>query len=482
MFDRIANELRAFRRDRKGASLLLVGAAIIPIVGLLGLAVDFGRGYLLKSQLSSALDAAGLAGGRVVFADTLGDDIDMFFEANMPPGFMNAEVDGPTFEVSEDNEVIELNATATIPTTFMQVLGQDFLTVRAFTEITRRTQLLDMVISMDMSTSMTWDDGSGQGRSRIEAARTAAVNLVNILYGDEESKETLNIGVVPWAGKANVQIDGQAFTGSSTQATDPFTNPYDDSSQSVLHYANNSPVPLLSAPVANWQGCVYAAYLHDSTVNDGDLRYLPTSQGGKDWPGVLPMGPEAEPVSPGVCTGHVSGDSKDCRPCIDHGITPLDDMKQDIIDAINGLTSPTGTTNIIAGLYWAWHVLKPAAPFTEANPDPDFPRQQAIVLLTDGEHQGGSGDAYNAVFGLGTSAGAGGMDDRLTELANRVKADGVLVYVIQFRYSSGTLATLLKGVATSPDPPFYNFAPDGDALQDIFEEVATHLSNLRVSK
>ena len=59
-----------------------------------------------------------------------------------------------------------------------------------------------------------------------------------------------------------------------------------------------------------------------------------------------------------------------------------------IEDAVDDLTSPEGQTNIPQGLGWAWRVLMPSAPFTEAIPDPPYRRQQAILLLTDGENVG----------------------------------------------------------------------------------------------
>ena len=71
---------------------------------------------------------------------------------------------------------------------------------------------------------------------------------------------------------------------------------------------------------------------------------------------------------------------------------------------------------------------------------------------------------------------------RLQELATNIKAAGIQLYVIQFKHSSGALATLLKSVATSPDAPFYHFAPDSASLQTVFQEVANHLSQLRLSK
>jgi len=38
---------------------------VIPLTAVVGLAVDFGRAYSVKSQTQQALDAAALAGGRV---------------------------------------------------------------------------------------------------------------------------------------------------------------------------------------------------------------------------------------------------------------------------------------------------------------------------------------------------------------------------------------------------------------------------------
>jgi hypothetical protein len=44
------------------------------------------------------------------------------------------------------------------------------------------------------------------------------------------------------------------------------------------------------------------------------------------------------------------------------------------------------------------------------------------------------------------------------------------------------MQALLKQVASGPDSPFYHYAPDGDALTQVFKEVANHLSELRLSK
>lgn len=471
---------RRLLTDHGGAVAVYLAFAIIPIIGFVGIGTDTARAYMVKSRLSSALDAAGLAGGKAFFSPTRDEDIEMFFNANFPAGYMDATVSGPLVTIDTENETISLTASASIPTTFMHLLGHNSITVASDTEVTRQIEMLDVVLAIDMSGSMSSSAGSGQ--SRITAAREAALLLVDILFGNSGNKDLLKIGLVPWNAKVNITIDGSIYDPGATitQPVGAFTNPETGTNQSEVYFANNSPVPLLSPPPANWKGCVYSRFIDDVNPDtDADIFMPPLSTASTDWPAWQPIGPEGEPVSGGTCSSAVSG--SECRRCLSHGITPLQSTKAAIQSAINDLQNPTSTTNIPQGIGWAWRVLKPEAPFTEADPNPPMNRQQAIVLLTDGENYGGSGDGYKGTFGLGSTARPE-MDARLQIVSDNIKADGVIVYVIQFANNGSSLQTLLQGVASGPDSPFYHYAPDAAALQQVFHEIASHLSELRLSK
>lgn len=480
-WQRLKRGCHLFGVDRRGVIAIFLAAAIFPTLGFLGIATDAARGFLVKARLSRALDAAALAGGRVMFSANRDADIQMYFNANFPPGYLGAAVTGPNFAIDANNEVITLSAAATIPTTFMHIFGFNTLNVSAETEVTRQTQMLDVVLAIDMSGSMT--SSATGGGTRIQAARNAATALVNILFGADETKALLKIGLVPWNGKVNVMRNGEAYNAALTTTTPvtPFTNPLTGVSQSVVYRANNSPVPFFSPPPAGWKGCVYQRYLHNgNALDDADLDLYEVTKNGVQWFGWQPVGPEGEPVSGSArCTLAVS--FSECTPCLTHGITPMQNAKTGVLNAINALTAPTGVTNIPAGLAWAWRALMPGEPFAQADPNPTFTRQQAIVLLTDGENTGGSGDGYKAVFGLGTGAGTQ-MDPRLLQLANNIKASGVIIYTIQFANSGGAIEALLKSVASGPGAPYYHYAPDAATLERVFQEIANHLSELRLSK
>lgn len=482
-----AARLRGFAADRAGGVAIFMAVAAVPLLAIMGIATDTARAYIVKSRLSSAVDAASLAGGQNFFAAHRDDDIRMFFATNFPPGYLGARIDGPHISADVANEKVSVSATATVPTTFMRLLGFEDVGVAAAAEVTRKMQALDVVLSIDVSGSMN-DAAPGGGR-RIDAAKAAAYELIDILFGADTSKDLLSIGLVPWSSKVNVMIQGKAYVPSGTTSiTVPtFKNPENGfANQSKLWFANNSPVPLLTQPPADWDGCVFARYVHNATnADDGDIRYGPFAGGGVSWPGWQPIFPGThakwggEPVAGSTdCTLAISG--QECAACPNVGITPLQHSKAAIRTAVGALNA-TGNTNIPAGLGWAWRVLKPEPPFTAAVKDPPYVRDQAIVLLTDGENCGSSGDAYKRVFGT-CSGGRAKMDARLRLLADNVKADGVIIYVVQFANAGTALQTLLKDVASGPTAPYYHYAPSASELKKVFREIANHLSELRLSK
>ncbi|MEM7223188.1 MAG: pilus assembly protein [Pseudomonadota bacterium] len=449
----IAPKLHGFLRRREGAVLPMMALVIVPLVAFIGLAVDASRGYMVKARLGNALDAAALAGAQSVQSDeNFQADIQRYFDANFPSGYMGADVTLLPPEVNSNKEVISLSASASMNTTFMQVLGFEDMDISSSTEVTRRTTGMDIALSIDMSGSMSEDDGDGG--IRIDEARKAAKKLVNILFGDDKTKEHLHIGVVPWNGKVNVKWNGTGEgAGNVTEAGNKYLS-------------DKSPVPLNSEPDEDWAGCVFARYTNNGFDDDADDKVGPIYVNGLEDLGWAPINPDEEGA----------------RPCLSHGITALVNKKSKIRKAINELTEPEGTTNIAQGLAWAWRVVSPGAPFDDADPFPKGNHQRAIVLLTDGEHYGRVGDGYDGTFGTGSSAGPNGMNDRLRAVADAVKAEGIHIYTIQFYHDSEELAGLMKEVATEPSSPYYYFAPNGKALREAFEEIASHLSELRLSK
>jgi hypothetical protein len=187
--------------------------------------------------------------------------------------------------------------------------------------------------------------------------------------------------------------------------------------------------------------------------------------------------------------------------CPKTGILPLQ-LDKDTVDTMIDDLETGGATIAPQGLFWAWEVLMPGEPFSEAALNPPFQRAQAIVFMTDGFNEGQNGDAYHGWFGDGGSAGTttakgdmtmpdgstkkNNLNNRLREVAAKIKGSNpqdpsaVKIYVIQYKQNDETLKDLLKEVATQPNAPYYYFAPDDTALEEAFKQIAASLSALRL--
>src|SRR6185503_13867256 len=96
-----------------------------------GLAVDGGRAYVVKAQLSKAVDGAALSAARNLNSGNPRAEAEKIFRANFPDGYMgvssvtNPTTDANFFDLDTIDEtgvnVVTVRATAVVPTTFMRL-------------------------------------------------------------------------------------------------------------------------------------------------------------------------------------------------------------------------------------------------------------------------------------------------------------------------------------------------------------------------
>jgi Flp pilus assembly protein TadG len=179
------------RSTQGGIAILFYATMLIFVVGCVGLAVDVGTIYMIKSRLSSAADAAALAAGRSVnltnsvaqATANAADTANQFFAANFPSGYFNS-MGTPTVtpnltQETDDNGnpsgVIDFKVDASVaaPTYFMNIFNVHSITVAATGTASRRGVVLMLVL--DQSISM----GNGPGTS-CEAMKASAQNFVGL--------------------------------------------------------------------------------------------------------------------------------------------------------------------------------------------------------------------------------------------------------------------------------------------------------------
>jgi Flp pilus assembly protein TadG len=154
---RITSQKRA--RGSKGIALLLTGVMITGAMMTVGLAIDVGMMYAVKTKLSAAADAAALAGARALGRAGSGGPTALatasaYFDSNMPQGYMlstNISVTPSGPIASGHVQTIKVDAQADLPMLFSRFLkGTQTIKVSA----TSSRQDVNLVLVLDRSGSM----------------------------------------------------------------------------------------------------------------------------------------------------------------------------------------------------------------------------------------------------------------------------------------------------------------------------------------
>ena len=117
-------------RYSRGLVVLMSVIALPFILLVVGLSIDAGRAYIVKSKLFAAVDAASIAAARAV---ANGEDAgraaaQKYFAANIPADFYSATPNLGAVNFAYDsfgNISIDISATAQVPTVFLPLIGLD---------------------------------------------------------------------------------------------------------------------------------------------------------------------------------------------------------------------------------------------------------------------------------------------------------------------------------------------------------------------
>lgn len=450
---------RPFRGDRRGSLMPIAALCFIPMIGVVAMAIDYGRTATVKNQLQYALDAAALGAARTLMiqggdpAQTANDYLATNFtmQVNGLTPAVTAKVTG--------NATVTVSGTVDVPTTFAQVLGFSSLNVSLQSVAKFGLGSAEIALVLDNTGSM-----SG---AKLDGLKQAANSLVDVLFTPQNASQSLKIGLVPFtyyvnvgtnnrnAAWMNVPNDTSSTTNQcwDTYPNAVYSNPvtttgvcYNDGVGSPCTYTNytvdwGTPVQACG-PVTNsdtWNGCVGSrAYpLDTNDVADASNRV------------------------PGIMNAWCSSP-----------IQRLSNSPAQVKNQIDAMVA-TGETYIATGLLWGWRVLSPNAPFADGAANSADVRK-IMVLMTDGantkspnypDHEGG--DVTLA--------------DQLTaELCANIKSAGITIYTIAFAVTD--VATSDRLAACSSGPPFTYSATTVTQLQDAFKSIGDQLVNAHLAR
>ena len=377
------------------------------------------------------------------------------------------------------------------------------------------------------------DNSGSMAGTYIADLRTAAQNLVNVLYTGYEGTDKVKVAVVPFAASVNV---GAANINASWM---------DTKGLSPTHFENfdkqTTRFDLLKQMSVAWGGCVEVRPApHDVTdstpsENTPASLFVPmfnpdepdeANSGGNsygnsylpDYGGSCPAPPPtclkfskkgscsqwSDPpvLSPteaqarickyeGASIGSVQGPNYLCDSA---PILPLTKDKSSVISLIQGMQAKGGT-NILEGLMWGWRVLSPEPPFTEGRPYDDPDNDKYLILMTDGEnwHQARSNHNKSSYHSFGYASnkrlgqhlhqlGADQPDERQDACSLRQR-QGSRHQGLHHRLSAGGQPPH-PGRCWQAAPPARAetyVASNGQALIQAFESIGREIARLRLA-
>lgn len=198
----IAKSLAALWRDRRGNTLPIFAASLVPLLAVVGGGVDASRGYLTKTQLQNACDAGVLAGRRAMAKSGLFETSEKakasrMFDANFDSAIVDAEEVAFDTRAGTDGDVYG-TATATIPTVLMKLFGTNELSFSVGCMAELQITNTDVMFVLDTTGSMAG--------TRIQGLRDAVKDFHKTIASSVTDDDVrVRYGFVPYSMTVNAK-------------------------------------------------------------------------------------------------------------------------------------------------------------------------------------------------------------------------------------------------------------------------------------
>jgi len=210
--------------DRRGNTLAIAAAALLPMMALIGGGVDVSRAYMAKTQLQSACDAGVLAGRKALsksgeYGDSEKAKADKMFDFNFDAKSLDVEDVTYSTDDNDDGQVLG-TASATMPTLVMKIFKKNDidLTVNCMAEL--QIGNADIMFVLDTTGSMAQSISYGDP-AKIDGLRSAVEDFhktINQAVNDNRTR--IRYGFVPYS----MTVNAKGLIRDSGMPTDYFSD------------------------------------------------------------------------------------------------------------------------------------------------------------------------------------------------------------------------------------------------------------------
>ena len=423
-----SNVFNHFRDDRRGATMVVFAIMAFVIFGMVGLAIDGGRGYHAAARVSAALDSAALAAAKAMNEQglrgrELKDYAQRYFDANVagtgldPTNYANLRV-----TPNPSTKAVTVAVDTTVTTYFGGLFAVPSWTFTRSSSAIYAVRDIELAVMLDITGSMC------SPCSKIDALKSASKDLVEILVTNKVNPaQNVRIGLVPYSASVNAGPYADAVI-------DP-TGPRDG-----------------NCVIERAEGDIYL----DTAPGFGNFIASADTSGG---------GPVDIDPFQGSGTGYYR--------CPNAEIQPLSD-DDGLLNAQIDSLSTGGYTSGHIGLAWAWYMVSdkwssvwPAA--SQPAPASDDNTIKAVLMMTDG--------IFNTAYANDDS------EIQAEALCNGIKSGEIIVYSVAFQAppsAAGLLDRCRSPENAAIGQTFFN-ADNETELREAFRSIAAQLNTLRLS-
>ncbi len=413
------NYFHRFVQLADGSIAIIFALSITALFGMVALAVDLARAYNLSSKINTALDAAALAGAKLLDGGASDAQIQQtaatYFNAHMASLHIHDTSLG-TFNAAIDraNSTVTATINASLGTTFGRVIGRNSIDMLKSATVNYQMRDVELAMALDITGSML-------DANKLGDLKQASKDVLETLLQDARTETSVRVALVPWS--ASVNAGSLATTVSNGMSAD---------------------------------GCVVERTGADAATDAAAY-------------GSAAVGTSSAAAAPAYS-------------CPNDPVVPLSGKGQlSTLKAMVDNFSAIGGTAGHIGSAWGWYMLSPnwgALLPASAAPAPYNPSKtiKAVMLMTDGEFNVayGNPNPYSA-------AQVDEAYNKYRALCDAMKAKKVVVYTVGFGLIKGSRAETEMGYCATTAAHFYP-AANGNELKDAFRAIANQLMSLRLAK
>lgn len=202
--------LRDFRRDVRGNVAIALALAAVPVLGGMGVAVDYARANRVQAELQNVVDSAALAGAMQISNGAVTSTVSRFLRNNR-------DLERHQYNIHHDVDVeahtITVEATATVPTTIGAIF-RPVIPVAVSATAYRGTPVRTVDLQVTEFNSDAWDANSIYWYIVPEDGSAPKDEDLHLLLSNDprhpapEVPDTIQIGVNDVLGFALINVTG----------------------------------------------------------------------------------------------------------------------------------------------------------------------------------------------------------------------------------------------------------------------------------